>query len=103
VVREPCWYLGIGLGRGWNCAARRRGAFFALHAVSADLTLTRDLPAVDLSCTSRVGTDDGERSKGPVTWHARERTAVTTRIGEGSNQTQRMVTTRQLQCRAGSD
>jgi hypothetical protein len=35
--------------------------------VSAGLLLTWDVPAVDLSCTSRDGTDDGERSKGPVT------------------------------------
>jgi len=33
---------------------------------------------------------------------ARGRTAVTTRACEGSNQTQRMVMTRRLQCRAGS-
>ena len=32
--------------------------------VSADLLLTWDVPAVDLSYTSRDGTDNGERSKG---------------------------------------
>jgi hypothetical protein len=35
--------------------------------VSADLPLTWDVPTVDLSYTSRDGTDNGERSKGPVT------------------------------------
>jgi hypothetical protein len=45
--------------------AGRCGA--AAAPVSADLSLTCDVPAVDLSRTSRDGTDDGERSKGPVT------------------------------------
>ena len=35
--------------------------------VSADLLLTWDVPAVDLSYTLRDGADNGERSKGPVT------------------------------------
>jgi hypothetical protein len=36
--------------------------------VSAGLLLTWDVPAVDLSCTSRDGTDGHDRPTGPVTY-----------------------------------
>ena len=100
--------------------ADRCGA--AAAPVSADLSLTCDVPAVDLSRTSRDGTADGERSKGPVTCAvlmapasdgpvphtseppvqggalARERRARVTRMYEGTNQTQRVVMARPPQC-----
>src|ERR1039457_6091064 len=95
----------------------------------ADLLLTCDVPAVDLSGTSWDGTDDGERSKRPVTCAvltmlpvshgplrdrraagsdgalALERRAMITRIYEGNSQTQRMVTAHRhhpLRCPARS-
>jgi hypothetical protein len=84
----------------------------------ADLLLTGDVPAVDLSGTSRRGTDDARGPKDPLpaqSWRryrvshgrlrdcraagsdgtlARERRAVITRIYEGTSQTQRVVTAR---------
>jgi len=69
------------LGRAWsaecndrprmNLGRRQAGAAQQQRQpVSPDLSLTCDVPAVDLSCTSRAGTDDGERSKGPVNFAA---------------------------------
>jgi len=54
----------------WECNDRPRINLLPASRcapVSADLLLTWDVPAVDLSCTSRDGTDDAERSKRPVT------------------------------------
>jgi hypothetical protein len=118
------------LGRAWyaECNDRprmnpgRQQTDAAAAPVSADLSLTCDVPAVDLSRISRDGTDDGERSKGPVTCAvlmtpvtdgpvphtseppvqggalARERRARITRMYEGTNQTQRVVMARPPQC-----
>jgi hypothetical protein len=91
---------------------------------SAGLLPASEVPAVDPSCTSGVGTDDGERSKRPATCvvlltppchksqlHAalnrplqarRRHREKQARITQGTNQTHRLMPAPQLQCPAKS-
>src|ERR1035441_2069095 len=93
VVARTLLKTGIAPDRVGNCAIGRRGSSCALPRraaaapawpvecsdratgnrlpvgrapVPADRLLTCDVPEVDLSCTSRDGLDDRERSKDPL-------------------------------------
>ena len=68
---SPC-LLGLHMGCRMQRPATDKPAssWPRRRQFSADLLLTWDVPAVDLSYTSRDGTDNGERSKRPVTCSA---------------------------------